>query len=246
MLWEAQSTSKESSASSGTQRLVRTACKAFHHRGSQQCGSSTLFRTYLRKEGIHQIPLAQFVGNRFNILFYDAAGVYYLQSHMVKFIESAHGVQANRLLQAVLADLGDPVCIAGCRALGLIDKVVTGPLWRKLSESSISVLEMSSVYTEMKVMFDSWSGDSHALIEGRATLKEASDVHMDEVWKALIESNATDVMTQELLQLLFAAFSVTTQRLLLDHVPGGKYHVVADTVMVQDTASVPTTNVAPE
>ena len=46
-------------------------------------------------------------------------------------------------------------------------------------------------------------------------------------------------MTQELLQLLFAAFSVTTQRLLLDHLPGGKYHVVADTVMVQETASVP-------
>ena len=30
-LWEAQPTSKESCASSGTQRLVRTACKAFHH-----------------------------------------------------------------------------------------------------------------------------------------------------------------------------------------------------------------------
>ena len=245
-LWEAQSTSKESCASSGTQRLVRTACKAFHHRGSQQCGSSTLFRTYLRKEGIHKIPLAQFVGNRFNILFYDAAGVYYLQSHMVKFIESAHGGQENRLLQAVLADLRDPVCIADCRALGLIDKVVTGPLWRKLSESSISVLEMGSVYTEMKAMFDSWSGDSHALIEGSATLKEAGDVHTDEVWNALIESNATDVMTQELLHLFFAAFSAITQRLLLDHLPGGKYHVVADTVMVQETASVPTTNVAPE
>lgn len=95
----------------------------------------------------------------------------------------------------------------------------------------------------MKVMFDSWSGDSHALIEGSATLKEAGDVDTDE---ALIESNATDVMTQELLQLLFAAFSATTQRLLLDHLPGGKYHVVADTVMVQETASVPTTNVAPE
>lgn len=202
-LWEAQSTSKESCASSGTQRLVRTACKAFHHRGSQQCGSSTLFRTYLRKEGIHKIPLAQFVGNRFNILFYDAAGVYYLQSHMVKFIESAHGGQENRLLRAVLADLRDPVCIADCRALGLIDKVVTGPLWRKLSESSISVLEMGSVYTEMKAMFDSWSGDSHALIEGSATLKEAGDVHTDEVWNALIESNATDVMTQELLHLFF-------------------------------------------
>ena len=53
--------------SSGVQRLVRTACKAFHHRGSQQAGCSTYFRTYLRRQGITKIPLAAFVGNHFNI-----------------------------------------------------------------------------------------------------------------------------------------------------------------------------------
>ena len=53
-------------------------------------------------------------------------------------------------------------------------------------------------------------------------------------------------MTQELLQLLFGAFSNTTQRLLLDHLPGGMYNSVTDTVVVNETASVPTTNVAPE
>ena len=42
---------------------------------------------------MHKLPLAQFVGNR----FYDAAGVYYLQDHMIKFIESVHGNQANRV-----------------------------------------------------------------------------------------------------------------------------------------------------
>jgi len=245
-LWEAHSTSKEASASSGTQRLVRTACKAFHHRGSQQCGSSTLFRTYLRKQGIHKIPLAQFVGNRFNILFYDAAGIYYLQNHMVNFIESVHGGQANRLLQAVLADLKDPMHIAGCRALGLIDKVVTGPLWRKLRELPISVLEMGSVYCELKTKFNSWSVDASAVIEGSAVLEHANIVHRDEVWSTLTESNESDMMTQEVLQLLFGAFSVTTQRLLLDHLPGGKYHSVVDPVIVHETASVPTTNVAPE
>ena len=248
-LWEAHTTSKEIVTSSGTQRLVRTACKAFHHRGSQQCGSSTMFRTYLRKQGIHKIPLAQFVGNRFNILFYDAAGVYYLQSHMVNFIKSVHGGQANRLLQAVLADLSVPAYIAGCRALGLIDKIVTGPLWRKLRESSVSVLQMGTVYCELKEKFDLWSVSAHTLIEGSAVLEHADTLHADEVWNALLDSNATDMMTQELLQFLFGAFSVTTQRLLLDHLPGGKYHwshSVIDTRMVQETATVPTTNVAPE
>ena len=50
------------SGSSGTQRLIRTACKAFHHRGSQQCGSSTLIRSYLQQKGIFKIPLSQLWG----------------------------------------------------------------------------------------------------------------------------------------------------------------------------------------
>ena len=42
--------------------------------------------------------------------------------------------------------LMNPMLIAACRALGLIDKIVTGLLWRRLEESSISVLEMGYTY----------------------------------------------------------------------------------------------------
>ena len=73
----------------------------------------------MRKQGLCKIPLAQFVGNRFNIIFYDAAGVFYLCDHMIKFIEQVHGNAANRLLQAVLSGLKDPTILAGCRALGM-------------------------------------------------------------------------------------------------------------------------------
>ena len=55
---------------------MRTACKAFHHRGSEQAGCSMQFYTYLRREKMQKIPLAAFRGNRFNILFYDAAGIF--------------------------------------------------------------------------------------------------------------------------------------------------------------------------
>lgn len=245
-VWEANSDSECYGQSSGTQRLIRTACKAFHHRGSQQCGSSTLFRSYLRKHGVHKIPLAQFVGNRFNILFYDAAGIYYLQDHMINFIASVHGKQANRLLECVLKDLKNPTFISGCRALGLIDKIVTGPLWRKLEESSTSVLKMGSTYCEIKKKFDSWCNDASALIEGSAVCIPGTEIHKDDVWNALIQSNSTDVMAQELLQLLFRAFSTTTQRLLIDHLPGGIHHNVTEKEIIEETASVPTTNVSPE
>ena len=243
-LWE--SSEDNSASSSGTQRLVRTACKAFHHQGSQQCGSFTMFKEYLKGHQIDKIPLARFIGNRFNILFYDAAGVYYLHSHMISFIETVHGHQANRLLQAVLADLRNPVYITGCRALGLIDKVITGPLWRKMMESSMSILQISNIYSEMKSKFDLWKEDAATVTKGEAFLDSAVEVHMNEVWKALVEPSCSDAMTAELLQLLFGAFSLTTQRMLLDHLPGGQYHSVTDGHLIEETVSVPTTNVAPE
>ena len=112
--WEAQC-GESSDGCSGTQRLVRTACKAFHHRGCQKSGLSLLFRTYLKKQGSVKMPLAQFVGNRFNILFYDSAGIFYLRTHIKKFIESAHGNNANLLLKSVLRDLKNPLFISGDR-----------------------------------------------------------------------------------------------------------------------------------
>ena len=63
----------------------------------------------------------------------------------------------------------------------------------------------------------------------------------------LIQSNtSTDTLTLELLQLLFRTFSVTTQRLLVYHLPGGDYHDVMDETLIAEVASVPTTNVSPE
>ena len=112
---------------SGTQRLVRTACKAFHHKESQQSGSSALFRTYLKQHKFQKIPLDHFIGNRFNVLFYDAAGVYYLHSHMTTFIENIHRSQANRLLLTVLADLKIQFTWQDAELL-LVDKMITGLL----------------------------------------------------------------------------------------------------------------------
>ena len=83
---------------------------------------------------------------------------------MIEFLQKVHGKNANRLLESVLKDLMNPMLIAACRALGLIDKIVTGPLWRRLEESSISVLEMGYTYCQLKVKFDTWANDSSKLI----------------------------------------------------------------------------------
>jgi len=56
-----------------------------------------------------KIPLAAFHGNRFNIIFYDVAGIYYLKLYMEKYLIQHDQSALNQLLQAVLV----PQYIAG-------------------------------------------------------------------------------------------------------------------------------------
>ncbi len=245
-VWEAANSEEEStpnSRSSGTQRLIRTACKAFHHRGSEQSGCSTHFRTFLRQNGIARLPLASFIGNRFNILFYDAAGVFFLKSHMTEYLLKYHGANLNLLLQAVLKDLKSPLHIAGCKALGIIDKLVSGPFWRYLQTSTLSILKMGEVYTKMRDRMQKWSDDAQCVLDNEAILFPETTSFQDEVMDALYAETENDALVQELLQLLFKSFALTMERLMPDHLPGGEFHAVSDPVIVAQTSSVPLSNV---
>ena len=65
----------------------------------------------------------------------------------------------NKLLKAVHSDLQIKFYLCGCRALGLINKFVTGPLWRLL-ESGIHILDMSKHYLKMSSLFFDLSVDA--------------------------------------------------------------------------------------
>ena len=134
----------ESKTESATIQLVRTVCKAVEKHGSEKAGCHGSFRDYLKTQGIEAVPLARFKGNRFNIVFKDGGGVYFLRNHLIKFFGEVHGA-TNRLLQAVQKDIVNPVYQAGCKALGIISKCVNGPLWRLL-ESDYSIIEVSKYY----------------------------------------------------------------------------------------------------
>lgn len=69
---------------------------------------------------------------------------------MEKCLLQHHPGILNRLLQAVQSDLQVSHYVAGIKALGIIDKVATGPFWRFLGSSSVSDLEMSDTYSTAK------------------------------------------------------------------------------------------------
>ena len=73
---------------SGTTRLIRTVCKSIQERGCEKSGRMVQFSTFLKEQDIVDIPLYPFLGNRFNILFINGAGIYYLYSLLVDFFQS--------------------------------------------------------------------------------------------------------------------------------------------------------------
>jgi len=60
---------------------------------------------------------------------------------MENYLLQYHHSALNLPLQAVLSYLKVSHNIAGVKALGIIDKVVTGPFWRYLESSSVSILK---------------------------------------------------------------------------------------------------------
>ena len=191
--------------------------------------------------GVGANPLARFVGSRFNILFYNAGGVFFLRDFITEFYDKAFGT-TNRLHVAVRENIAVDIYLAACGALGIIDKLVTGPLWRKLADPSTSICEMRAVYTSLCENFDGWSTNSQDLLDGSAKAFTDAEVSVDEVQNELFTSCENDATTLAVLQLLFTAFALYSRRLLTGHLPGGKFHVIS----AIDTNSVATTNVVNE
>ena len=231
----------------GTIRLIRTACKAFEKHGNEQSGAHSTFLTFLQSHSdyrLKKVPLASFRGNRFNIIFLDAGILYYLKQAVHDFFDGGLST-GNQLLKAVEADSKVHEYWAVCRALGLVNKIVTGPFWRLL-ESDTPILEMNKKYQHMVACFEKWAQDATPVLTGEARLFEEYPPSVDFVWDALLKTSTLDSLVQEILEALFSAFSALLHRMVVDHLSGGIYDVELTEDKLRQTASVQKTNTVSE
>ena len=129
-----------------------------------------------------------------NIIFYDAGALYYIADKTKDFLMYVC-TNSNRLLRAVLEDLKVSEFLAGCRALGLISKIITSPLWRVL-ESDISILDKNEKYSHMIQCMERWAQNAEALT-GTAVVFEDTPIKKDEIWEALTKSAENDTVGAE-------------------------------------------------
>ena len=229
----------------GPIRMIRTVCKALEAHCNEQCGNHVQFKSYLHSIGIQSLPLARFVGNRFNIIFYNAGGVYFLREHIIKFYDKVFGTP-NRLHAAVRLDVGVPEFLAACRALGIIGKLITGPLWRHLATPTTHIADMSSIYTALVSNFEKWSSAPQDLLDGSAVAFRDAQVTLDDVHHELFTPSEHDDLTTVILQLICASFAKFSRRLLADHLPGGSLPTTCQEASIMSSVTVNLVTVLPQ
>ena len=179
----------------GTVRLIRTAAKAFARGGDEKNGCYGEFRNFgplkqkVSESGLTSIPIVPFRGNRFNIIFFNGGFVYFLHKEIITFLEGQP--QLNRLLRAVLEDIKEPLYIGGCKALGLMSKLLLGPLWRVIENNEVGILEMGPFIRDVLDKLESACKDLEPFIKGECVLSDRDEwrVKKDSVFEFLTSPN---------------------------------------------------------
>ncbi|XP_019911766.2 uncharacterized protein LOC105008929 [Esox lucius] len=157
---------------------------------------------------IRELKLPQFSpssGNRFDSLFNDGAVTYSIHDDVLEF--SKKWRTGKNVLAEFTADLQVPLFKAGCRALGLISKLVIDPLWRALSWEG-NVLEMEIRYQTLIAKLKKWQDNGRDIVEGTAQLFDDIKVTKDLVLDRLTMCTDTDFfeLTVQIVELLSASF----------------------------------------
>ncbi|XP_053405011.1 uncharacterized protein LOC128558821 [Mercenaria mercenaria] len=225
------------SSESGTLRLVRTACKALARGGDEKSGKFAEFKLYskdfLKENGLMCIPLQDFHGNRFNVLFESAASLFFLKNTATDYLK---GNLSNNLLKAVYHDINVPEYMAGCKALGLISRLVTGPLWCLLEDRSIHVLDMNKHYLELCTCLSD-ANIEHFMNGSLNIFGDVTMVKRDSILVSLIEPWEHDPLVEVHLQIILPALADLCKKLFSDHLPGGKWQNVTEQTRVKSTST---------
>ena len=192
---------------SGTLRLIRTTCKAFAFGGDLKAGCHSRFLHWLKpwlKERSLTFTLTRFSHNRFNILHHNAVVIYGLHEKMKEFLQDD---QSN---QWVLFDLKQPFFIAGCKALGLICKLVTTPLWRLL-ERKHHIFDMNLKYLELTSFLKDACTNTEDFMSGKMKPFEDIPVKEDYWFHELVKPSVYDDDCAALLSVMLPALTKLAQ-----------------------------------
>jgi E1A/CREB-binding protein len=222
------------SAEAGCVRLVRTACKALQYGGDDKSGCHKVFlefvKPFLSSHGIRTLPLTTFRGNRFNVLFENAAPIYFLHQEIRQFLE---GNATNQLLKSILHDLNVPFFLAGCKALGLISCLLTQPLWSVI-ESKRHIFDIGQLYHKVILFTEDSSLNIPSFMCGELVMShiDPPESHSP-IFSSLIAPSDHEDHVEVILTVMLPAILKVLQHIFADFLPGGKWEAPTQEMRTQ-------------
>ncbi|KAK3096973.1 hypothetical protein FSP39_005288 [Pinctada imbricata] len=221
---------------SGTTRLIRTACKAFSYQGDPKSGCHGPFMSFIKEflteNNFQSLPLTPFKGNRFNILFHNAGVIYLFHKKMTDFLKD-HGSNPW-----VLFDLKVDFFVAGCKALGLVCKLITTPLWNLIEKKNIHIFDMNDCYLKLTTFLEDAANNVDNFMSGNLLpFGDDTNIKRDKIYEELVCASEHDADTSTILHVVLPAIAKLTKAHFKDHLPGGIYEN-PDTQKRKETMSV--------
>jgi len=211
-------------ANSAGNDLIYEVTKAFiQMSGCQKSGDAVDFNHYLSHLNV-QNQLVTFLHNRFNVLFIDGGAVFYHRNHILDYLSSGRSSKNNKLIASIEKLVSNKILLAECRALGIISKLITGPLWRLLENPHISFFDMNDFWQVLVEKISEFSKDSSNLLLGQSIFQE-EHAEQDVVYQCLFEKSEMDDLTVSALQNICSAMEPMLRRQLSDQLPGGSLFV---------------------
>ena len=209
----------------------------------QKAGVAHEWAAYLDSKGITNHVVCT-KGERINVLFAAAAGAYFHRTHVADFLQiSSHD---NRLLQA-LPDLQDPLYLAVLKSLGIVDKLVTGPLFRLVECEDKHIFSLNNTWNHVVESMEKFSENPTPLLE-EVTLIPDINIKKDEVYLELFKDSGDhgfDELVTDCLKMLCCGFGVLLRRQLADQLPGGEHYMPSESIM-EETRGAPCHNMLTE
>ncbi|WAR04473.1 hypothetical protein MAR_019842, partial [Mya arenaria] len=230
-------------AESGTLRLLLTCSKVCAVGEDERNGASMQWKIYLQtKNDTNRIM--RFKHNRFNMVFMVGSAVFYHSADIADFLDNVHGT-SNDLLKA------------GHQRRSLFGR--SKGTWTDIQVYHIPVVEVKrgpwSYILDMNTTFNTLinflkrAASDQSMTEHFMTGEESPfETEVNEkyvVMKKLIENHRVDEIVIPLLKNTFIAIKQLLQRMIPEHLPGGKFWEPCDELR-ETTKSAKKHNTMPE
>ena len=230
---------------SAMQRAIRTTCELLGPRGDQKSGCRSHWMEFLDGKTSY---IGSFRGNRFNSLFKNASSVIHHLKDISQFLEGGY-ITENLLVKSVKVDLQSAQIISSITAASLLEKFLTDPLARIITDKAIPVTTLHEFFIPMVQRLKHFSSDSSDLLSEDCELifpthPPVADDLFDSIFKEINEAANKDLIKQAL-EVICEAFVPVASRQLKDHLPGGIFDNPSDKIKEQ-SKSTPKHNLSGE